>query len=86
MEKSIKKKNIDPNAWFSLQDIVSQKIFAFCAPSFWSVRNVVALDRRNKNILMAVITGTGRGTKYRFKGENIINFIKEVESGTIKLA
>lgn len=77
---------IKPDEWYSLQDIVSKKMFTFCAPSFWSVRNVVALDRRNENVLQAVITGTGRATKYRFKGEHIIRFNGLVESGQAKLA
>lgn len=76
---------IKPEKWYSLQDIVKKKMFAWSSPSFWSVRNVVALDRRNKNILQAVIVGSGRATKYKFKGENIINFIKTSEKGSAKL-
>lgn len=82
MTKSAK---VDAGKWYSLQDIVTKKLFAFCPPSFWSVRNVVALDRRNANILQAIITGTGRATKYRFKGENINNFISLVDAGKVKL-
>lgn len=77
---------IKPQEWYTLQDIVKNKMFSWSSPSFWSVRNVVALDRRNKNLLKATITGSGRATKYKFKGENIINFIKEVEKGTAQLA
>jgi hypothetical protein len=75
-----------PEEWYTMQDIVTQRMFAWCPPTFWSVRNVVNLDRQNSNILKATITGTGRATKYHFKGENIIKFIKLAESGKAKLS
>ncbi len=79
-----KKLKIDPESWYSLSDIVEDKMFPW-ARSFWSVRNLVAVDRRNKNILKANIVGTGRATKYHFKGDNINKFIKEFELGKVKL-
>lgn len=75
---------IQPQEWYTLQDIVRGKMFPW-ANSFWSVRNVVTLDRAGKNMLRAMITGTGRATKYRFKGENITKFVKAVEAGTVRL-
>lgn len=85
---SKKKKEIKPNEWYTMQDIVRDKMFPW-ATSFWSVRNLVALDRRsrrkNRNLLKANITGTGRATKYFFLGENIINFKKEFEAGRVRL-
>ena len=78
------KKQINAEGWYSLQDIQREQMFPWCS-SFWSVRNVVALDRRNKNILKATIQGTGRATKYHFKGDNIIKFVKLVEDGTVQL-
>ena len=75
---------IEDEEWYSLQDIVRDRMFKW-AVSFWSVRNVVALDRRNKNILNATIIGNGRGTKYHFQGKNITKFVKLVESGKVQL-
>jgi len=79
-----KRAEINPNEWYTMQDIVRDKMFSW-ASSFWSVRNIVALDRRKNNILKVNITGTGRATKYHFKGENILKFIKEFEAGKIQL-
>ena len=75
---------IDPKGWYTLQDIVRERMFPW-ATSFWSVRNVVTLDKQKKNVLKATVTGTGRGTKYHFKGENIIKFLKAVDAGTVRL-
>lgn len=75
---------IDPQGWYTLQDVVRSHMFPW-ARSFWSVRNVVTLDRKNKNLLRATITGTGRATKYHFKGDRIIKFIKAVEAGSVRL-
>ena len=80
----MKKEKISRESWYTLQDIVKGKMFPW-AHSFWSVRNVVKLDKEKNNILKATITGTGRGTKYHFQGENIIKFIKLVESGKVRL-
>lgn len=77
-----KKATIDPSEWYSLSDIVQSRMFPW-AISFWGVRNIIKNDRTN--ILKAMITGTGRGTKYRFQGKNIINFIKSVEDGTVRI-
>ncbi len=79
-----KQTKIEPQTWYTMQDIVRSKMFPWVS-SLWSVRNLVALDRRNKSILKANITGTGRATKYHFKGENIIKFVKEFESGKVRL-
>lgn len=75
---------IDPQEWYTLQDIVRGKMFPWLN-SFISIRNLVAQDRDNKNVLKANITGTGRATKYHFKGENIIKFISEFDAGKAKL-
>lgn len=79
--KSLHRKGIPFSGdWYTLQDIVRHRMFPW-AHSFWSVRNVVELDAKKKNILKATITGTGRGTKYHFQGANIIKFVKFIEAG-----
>lgn len=84
MPRATKAPKIDPAAWYTLQDIVRSGMFPWCR-SFWSVRNIVAMDRTGKNVLKAAITGTGRATKYHFKGANIQKFVKEWESGDARL-
>ncbi len=71
---------IDPQAWYTLQDLVRSRMFPW-ATSFWSVRRIVASDRRSKNLLQTQVAGTGRGKKYHFKGEHIIKFISEATAG-----
>jgi len=78
------KAKIKNEGWYTLQDIVRAKMFPW-AHSFWSVRNVVNLDKDKSNILKAAITGKGRGTKYHFKGSNIIKFVNQVEAGKVRL-
>lgn len=76
---------IKPEEYYTLADIVYAEMFGFCGKSFWAHRNLIALDRRNKNYLQAIITGSGRASRYKFKGKNIINFIKQVDAGKVKL-
>lgn len=75
---------INPGEWYSMQDIVSAKLFPW-ATSFWMVRSAVSADLKKDNILKAIIKGKGTGKKYHFKGENIIRFIKLIEAGKISL-
>lgn len=75
---------IESKEWYTLSDIVTGGMFPWVS-SFWSVRNVVKLDAKNKNVLNAIVTGRGRGKKYRFKGENIIKFVKAIDDGKIRL-
>lgn len=75
---------IKAEGWYTLQDIVREKMFPW-AHSFWSVRNVVKLDKEKANILKATITGKGRATKYHFRGENIKKFVSQVEAGKVRL-
>lgn len=80
----MKKQIIKPEESYTLQDIVTMKMFPW-ASSFWSVRNFVKLDSQKTNILKPLIVGKGRATKYHFKGSNIIKFIKAVEDGKVRL-
>lgn len=82
--KKTKSQLINPDEWYTMQDIFRAGMFPW-APSLWAVRNLVAMDRRNKNILKANITGTGRATKYHFKGKNIIELITQFEAGKVRL-
>lgn len=84
-------KSIKGEEYYTLQDIVKKKLFEFPAmpwinaSTFWSVRKIVQADLKGRNILDAKIVGSGRGTKYHFKGDNIINFINQVETGKVRL-
>lgn len=77
-------KNKKTREWVSLQDIVREKLFPW-AGSFWLARKIVVKDRKGSNILQPIITGRGRGKKYRFKEENITKFVTLVETGKVRL-
>lgn len=79
----MQKVNIKAEESYTMQDIVSSKMFVW-ATSFWSVRKIVKFDSKTKNILKPLIIGKGRATKYHFKGANIIKFIQAVEAGTVR--
>lgn len=81
--KKVKKNLVDPRAWYSLQDIVRDKMFPW-ASTFSTVRRIVEMDKAGKNFLKPMIQGEGRAKKYQFKGENIINFLKAVETGKVR--
>lgn len=81
MNRKIK---IQLESWYSLQDMVQGRMLADLH-GWGSIRKIVQADRQHKNLLAAVITGTGNGMKYRFKGENIIRFKKEWEGGVYRL-
>lgn len=84
MTKKSTTKKIEPKEWYSLQDIVTQKMMPWSS-SFKAVRKIVTRDKENSDILRAQITGDGRATKYQIQGENIIKFIKSVEAGIAQL-
>ena len=84
MKRATKKETIEPEKMYSLLDISRLQMFSWYGGSYWSVKNAVMRDRRRKNVLQGIITGTGRAKKYHFKGENIINFIKLVNAGEIQ--
>ena len=79
-----KKVKIQENEYYTMQDVVLGRFFPW-ATSFWSVRKIVTSDLKHQNILKPIITGKKRGTKYQFKGINIIKFITEVEAGNVRL-
>jgi hypothetical protein len=78
------KAKIKSEGRYTLLDIARDGMFPW-ANSYWSVRNVVKLDIKGKNILKTIVVGKGTETKYHFKGENIIKFVKLVESGKVRL-
>jgi len=77
------KTKINPSEWYTMQDLVKRRMFPW-SKSYSSIKNFVISDRKTKNILKATITGSGNGTKYHIKGENIINFVRAFESGEVR--
>ena len=76
---------INPQAWYTLQDIVQHKMFPWF-DSYHSVRKAVLTDtKRTSSILRTVSKGKGKNVRYKIKGENIIKFIKAVEAGSVRL-
>lgn len=75
---------INPQEWYSLNSLTTKSMFPW-ASSYNTIKKIVLNDVKGKNILKPVINGAGSGTKYRFKGSNIINFIQAVENGKTRL-
>lgn len=86
--KKIKNKpepeKLEPNEYYSLEQLKRMKAFSWCR-SAWARRKVVERDAKKDNYLKAIVSGEGRGTKYKILGANVIKFIKAVESGKVRL-
>lgn len=78
-----KNRKLEPNEWYSLMDLVALKAIPW-AQSYWSIKKLID-KKENQKALKVLIQGTGKNTKYHFKGENIINFISKVESGKLQI-
>lgn len=76
---------IKANEWYTLFDLVRIKAFPFCGSDVRTYRKVVQTDGKSQNCLRPIISGTGKGQRYRFKGENILKFIQNVEAGKIQV-
>lgn len=81
MAKPVK---INPDAWYTLQDIVSDKMLPW-AGSYHAVRQLVVHEMKKTHLLRPIVTGKGTNVRYKLKGENIIKFIKAVETGAVRL-
>lgn len=75
---------IKPRESYTMRDIIDNRMIPW-ATSFWSMRKLVAWDKKNKNILKTVITGEGNNIRYYFIGKNIIKLIQMVETGKVRL-
>lgn len=82
MKKSNQK--IDPERWYSLSEMVELHLFEWCV-HIATYRRYIHADRQARNFLKAVIMGSGRQRTYRIKGENIINYLVNVEDGTYQI-
>lgn len=80
---------IEPERWYALGDIVEGKFLeAVLAPwkaTYPTVRKVVRDDRAGANVLHAAMRGRGTNVRYQVKGENLIKFIKGIETGAVRL-
>ena len=74
---------IVPSEYYTLADIVARRLFYYT--SFSRVRDIIEKDKASNNILNPIVNGKGRGKKYLFKGENIIKFVKGIETGMVNL-
>lgn len=66
---------------YTALEIVRGRMFPF-ATSFYTVRNLIEMDRRKKNLLRASVMGKGTHTRYWIKGENIIRVLALWEDGS----
>ena len=78
------KETIKPEEWYTLIDVWNKRMIPW-AKSRWMVKAIVDRDAKSEKVLNPSITGTGRGTKYHFKGSNIINFIHKAAAGDLRL-
>lgn len=79
--------DIQPTQFYSLKELVLMKAFGWVnhtgdvSNDTRAYRREIDNDQSNKNILRAIVRGTGRNTRYSFKGSNVAKFIATVESG-----
>lgn len=76
---------IKPSEYYTLFDLVRMNAFPFCGTDVRTYRKIVQTDSKSKNCLRPILSGEGRGQRYQFKGENIISFVRGVESGKIRV-
>lgn len=81
----MKKHIIDPEKWYTLTDLVEQKLFPWCGEDIRNYRKMVLADKNSDNILRTVVVGRGKGSRYQFKGSSVIKFINSFEAGTVRL-
>jgi len=75
---------INPRKWYNMQSILRERMFPWVS-ALGAIRKTVAKDLAGKNLLKTTVIGTGRATKYHFKGTNIIKFVSAVEDGKVLL-
>ena len=78
-------RTLKPDEWYTLSDLVNMNMFPFCGTDIRRYRSAVKADKMGADILRTVIRGHGMGMRYTFKGENVLKFIRGVESGKVKL-
>lgn len=69
---------IDPQKYYNLREIHLDGIIPW-AKGVKSLRKLVDSDMVNENRLRAIKKGSNTGTRYFIKGENIINYLVQVE-------
>lgn len=79
------KRQIDPEAWYTLSDLVRLDAFPFCGTDIRRYRAAVKADLRDRNVLKTIVRGKGMAVRYSFKGSNVIRFIAAVEEARIQL-
>lgn len=75
--KNKKMKEIQQNKWYSLAEMVENKLFPWIK-SYQAYRNIILGDKmlpKNQRKLDAVILGEGRAKIIRIKGSNIISYL-----------
>lgn len=76
----MKKTKIDPAAWYNLASLVQMGAFSVAGSDPRLYRRIIESDRDRRNMLKAVIIGTGPSTRYRVKGANLIRFTAKDEN------
>lgn len=76
-------KKIDPERYYTLTDLLKEKLLPWLGADIRRYRRFVTLDLEGENILKGLVTGRGRARRYVFKGENIITLIDAVNEGKV---
>ena len=70
---------INPNKYYSLRQIFKLEIFTWIK-SFTTLRRLVRRDiEKDTNLFKAIIVGQGRGTRYKIKGQILIDVLEKIE-------
>lgn len=73
---------IDPEKYYNTSDILRNSYFPW-VKSMPSIIKWIERDLKSNNILGSIRVGTGTGTRYLIKGENLIKFIAQFEDGSL---
>ena len=77
-------KKIEKERWYTLSEMVEARLFNWCK-DITMYRRYIFADRGARNMLKTVIIGSGTQRRYKIKGENIINYIVNVEKGIYEI-
>lgn len=76
---------IKPNTYYSLRQIFKLKVFPWIH-SFVTLRRLVKKDiEKETNLFKAIIIGQGRGTRYKIKGQTLIDLLEKIDKEGLML-
>lgn len=67
--------DINPKEYYDISELARMGVFYWIKTRSMAMQ-VVKRDQELQNVLQVETTGTGKGTRYKIKGSNIIKFYK----------